>query len=358
MKRKVIFVNASLTDGGSERVMATLANSLADMGHEVTMILVRNKKRTYEVNDSVKCIQITYARNNLLYNMVRRICEIRSIVKSINDSTIISFMTDINILTLLACFRLHRRVIISERAHPLRGTNKQSKKPFYARILIKLLYPLADAVVFQTEYAKKCYSKKVQKKGYIIPNPLSSNLPEIYNGKRKKVIVAAGRLNKQKNFPLLIYAFSKVVKKHKDYQLIIYGQGSLLEELKDLSRKLGIQESIEFPGYVEELTEQIKDAAMYVSSSDFEGISNSMLEAMAMGIPVVCTDCPVGGAALVIKNNVNGKLVPVGDSYALRTAMYKIIEDKQFAQELSREAVKVREQYKVSKICKMWLDII
>lgn len=357
MKKKIIFVNASLTGGGSERVMATLANSLADMGFDVTMIVVRDKERTYELNKKVNDIQLTYKNNNILYILFKRIYKIRKIIKKRNADTIISFMSDINFFTILSCINLNKRVIISERAHPLL-INVNTKKPLYIRILKKLLYPLADGVVFQTKFAKECYPAKIRKKGYLIPNPISPNLPDVYNGTRKKVIVAAGRLSEEKNFSMLISAFYEVSKIHKDYKLIIYGRGHMLKNLKLLRKKLNLEDKVKFPGYVDNLMERIKNASIYVSSSNFEGISNSMLEAMAMGIPSICTDCPVGGAAMVIENNKNGILIPVGDVLALRDAMLKIIEDQEFGKLLSMEAVKVRDRYDVSKICKMWIDVI
>lgn len=357
MNKKIIFVNASLTGGGSERVMATLANYLAVKGFDVTMILVRDRERTYELNSKVNYVQLIYNSNNKFYILYKRIYEIRKIIKQQNPDTIISFLTDINLFTILSCINLKKKVIISERAHPLL-INVNEKKPLYIRILKKILYPLADGIVFQTNFAKECYPSKIQRKGYIIPNPISPNLPDIYNGPRKKVIVAAGRLSEEKNFCMLISSFYEVSKIHKDYKLIIYGRGHMLGELKLLRKKLNLEEKVKFPGYVDNLMDRIKNASIYVSSSDFEGISNSMLEAMAMGIPSICTDCPVGGAAMVIENNANGILVPVGDVSALRDAMLKIIEDKEFANLLSKEAVKVREKYDVSKICNKWIDII
>ena len=217
---------------------------------------------------------------------------------------------------------------------------------------------MADNIVFQTKFAKSCYPLKIQRKSCIIPNPISPDLPNVYEGLRKKVIVAAGRLSEEKNFSMLISAFYEVSKIHKDYKLIIYGRGHMLGELKLLRKKLNLEEKVKFPGYVDNLMERIKNAAIYVSSSDFEGISNSMLEALAMGIPSICTDCPVGGAAMVIENNKNGILIPAGDVTALRDAMLKMIEDSEFANLLSIEAVKVRQKYDVSKICKRWIDII
>lgn len=357
MNKKILFINACLTGGGSEKVMSTLANYFAQMGFDVTMILVRNKEHTYEINKRINIIQLTCRHNNKLLILCKRLYEIRKKVKSSNADTVISFMTDINLFTILSCLKLKKRILISERAHPLL-INVNQKKPLYIRILRKILYPLADGMVFQTKFAKECYPGKIQKKGYLIPNPIPPDLPSIHKGPREKVIVAAGRLSEEKNFSMLISAFHEVSQIHKEYQLIIYGRGHMLDHLLSLRKNLDLEEKVKFPGYVDDLTERIKDASIYVSSSDFEGISNSMLEAMAMGIPSVCTDCPVGGAAMVIENDKNGILIPVGDVLALRDGMLKIIEDKKFAENLSEEAVKVREKYSVSSIGNMWLDII
>ena len=97
---------------------------------------------------------------------------------------------------------------------------------------------------------------------------------------------------------------------------------------------------------------------MFVSSSDFEGMSNSMLEAMALGLPCVCTDCPAGGARAVIKDGENGLLTPVGDSHALYLAMKKVAENPELAAKLSKNSVKIREEQSVDKIIKKWMELI
>jgi len=243
--------------------MSTLANYFAYIGYDITMILVRNKEQTYEIDKRINKIQLTSSHDNKLYILCKRLYEIRKNVKNSHGDTVISFMTDINLFTILACFNLKKRIIISERAHPLL-INVNQKKPIYIRILRKILYPFADGMVFQTKFAKECYPTKIQKKGYLIPNPIPPDLPNVHKGLRKKVIVAAGRLSEEKNFGMLISAFHWVSQIHKEYQLIIYGRGHMLEYLLLLRKNLNLEEKVYFPGYVGNLTEQIKDASMYV----------------------------------------------------------------------------------------------
>ena len=97
---------------------------------------------------------------------------------------------------------------------------------------------------------------------------------------------------------------------------------------------------------------------MFVSSSDFEGMSNSMLEAMAIGLPCVCTDCPAGGARAVIEDGKNGLLVPVNDAIALSDAMKRVASDTIFAEKLSKNASNIRKNQSVEKIIDKWMAII
>lgn len=161
-------------------------------------------------------------------------------------------------------------------------------------------------------------------------------------------------MTSQKNLPMLLMAFAQFSAKHPTYHMTIYGEGPLKNEISQLINQLGVKDNVNLAGYVTSLPQRVKDAGMYVSSSDYEGISNTMLEALAMGIPSICTDCPAGGARMCIQNKVNGILVPVGDHHALYEAMCALAEDPQLADSLSREAVKIRETFHVEKIAAMW----
>jgi len=147
-------------------------------------------------------------------------------------------------------------------------------------------------------------------------------------------------------------------REYPEYSLVIYGQGNEREKLEQMIREQGLEGKILMPGFASDIHEKMREAAMFVSSSNYEGISNSMLEAMAMGVPTVVTDCPVGGARLMIQNGVNGVLVPVGDAEAMYRGMKKVIEDPDFAERIASEAYRVREQYPIEKVSVMWTDLM
>lgn len=354
MTKRYLFLNSSLTNGGSERVMTLIANYFAETGHEVSMLLLREKASAdYQVSEKLRCIQLHYPTTNKMRIFIRRYFLVRKYIRELNPDTIIAFMWDINIFTILACLGLHKRVVISERAHPRMGTQSVMRK-FGQRYL----YRLADQIVLQTEAVKQFYIRQVQRKCTVIPNPINQDIPRKWSGPREKVIVAAGRLTAQKNFAMLLRAFARFHKLQENYKLIIYGEGELKESLQAQARDLCVDQFIDFPGYVSDVNSKMRRASMYVSSSDYEGISNSMLEALAMGIPSICTDCPVGGAALAIKNNINGLLIPVGDEGALVEAMCKVAGNTEFSNNISDEATKIGQLFSIEQVCAIWEQIL
>ena len=191
----------------------------------------------------------------------------------------------------------------------------------------------------------------------MIPNPVYIGDLQPYEGERDKKIVAVGRLEPQKNHKLLLRAFAEFAATHKEYVLEIYGKGELEEELKALARELGIEKHVQLRGFSGKVKEEINNAAMYVLSSDYEGISNSMLEAIALGVPVIATDCPIGGSRMYIEDGVNGLLVPVGDMQTMAAAMKRIADDAEFRESLSRQGRKLREQNRVEQIAERFLSL-
>ncbi len=348
--KKVLFVNLRLTAGGSEKVMTTLAGAFAEHGIDTEMLLLKDEPKTYHVNPKVKIIECycPMASNKIKWH-IDRILSIRQAIKKSNADTIISFMWDINMNVIMACLGLNKRIIVSERADP---SNESRKRTF--RFACKWILPRADITVFQTPQVREMYPRSIQKKSVVIPNPIPNSLPEPYQRERKKVIIAAGRLTKQKNFEMLMKAFQIFSKDHPDFQLNIYGEGHLKSELEKCAEELGIKDKVTMPGYVSNVNEVMNDAAIYASSSNYEGISNSMLEALAMGIPSVCTDCPVGGAAMVIQSGVNGILVPVNGINQMASAFSKIADSKEFAELLSRNAIKSCNEFLLDSVFEKW----
>lgn len=354
--KKVLFVNSSLGSGGSERVMTLLANEFASRDYEVTMFLIReNIADVYPLDEKINCIRFKYKFKSKIFIAVSRILRMHRLIKKNQYDVVISFMHDVNYMTALSCIGCKLKLIISERADP---NNRQVS--FFIKLLEKFSFKKAEKIVFQTNDVMKEFSEKVRKKGIVIPNPVNSTIEISDFKKRKKEIIAVGRFTEQKNFKMLIEAFEKIHKedKYKEYKLYIYGDGPLRLEFAKLIAEKGLENDILIPGFCNNIIEKMKKSYIYVSSSNFEGISNSMIEAMAMGLPVICTDCPVGGAALMIRHRKNGILIPVGDVECLYRELKELLDNEKIAIDLGRNAKKIRIEYSVEKIANIWEKIM
>lgn len=345
---KICFITASMVGGGTERVISILANHWAGLGHDITILLTADRRVDYKLNASIQLLPITEKTNGSFKGRVERIFKLRKYFRENGDGIFYSFGTETNLFAIIAALFTNTRLILSERSDP----NQCGYK-----LLRDVVYSWGYKFVFQTEQAKDCFSRKIQNRGVVISNPLREDVPDIYEGERKKEIVAVGRLIPLKNHKLLLEAFADFVKMYPDYQLKIYGQGELQQDLEILSDRLGIADKVYFPGFTENVLREIREAFMYVITSDYEGVSNSLLEAMALAIPVIATNCPIGGAASLIEDGLNGVLIPVNDKKALVDNMCRIAGDEQFAKRLSANAGKVRVSNEVDLICRKWLEV-
>ncbi|MBO5486499.1 MAG: glycosyltransferase family 4 protein [Eubacterium sp.] len=344
---KICFVIPSMTGGGAERVTANLANRLDEMGHEVKILMTASDDVAYKLNEGISVNQIGERTHGSLLGRVQRIFTLRRYFKQNKKTVFISMPTDTNMFAILASLFLPVKLIISERNDP----NQYGHKG-----LRDFLYRFAKKMVFQTEDARNCYSKRLQNVGRIIPNPICEENLEGFTGQRSNRFVVVGRLEPQKNHALLLDAYARVALEYPTHDLYLYGKGSLEQKLKEQCGRLGIADRVHFEGFCKDVHKQIADAAAYILSSDYEGISNSLLEAMAMGLPVISTDCPIGGSRMLIEHEKNGLLVPVGDKEALTNAMIYIITNKEETQKMGEEATKVKERFSIEVIADKWLQ--
>ena len=162
----------------------------------------------------------------------------------------------------------------------------------------------------------------------------------------------------KKNHELLIKAFSKIAYKYNNINLKIYGEGPLHSNLQKLIESLRLSGRVYLMGTVDNIQDVMKDAGMFVLSSDFEGLPNALMEAMAIGLPVISTDCPCGGPNMLIKNYENGLLVKPGDENELSNAMEYIIKNQNDADKMGLKAKKTAEMYKPEKIFNDWSTYI
>ena len=245
---------------------------------------------------------------------------------------------------------LPARVAVSVRGEP---TMEYEGK--LMQFLAKWGFLFADGIVLQTKQACEFFPKVVRKKAVILPNPINPLfLKKRYTGEKEDVIVAAGRLDENKNHAMLIHAFAKIAGEYPNTKLIIYGEGESREKLEALVEEKGLADRISMPGSVTDIADRICKARIFTLTSNTEGMPNSIMEAMALGIPVVSTDCPCGGPATLIEDGVNGLLVPVGDAFALSDAFRKILSDAEFAEKLGENAYNITKELNPDKVNGEW----
>ena len=399
MNKKVLMVMPVMKGGGAERVAALLLNEFHKNGYGCEFIITSTKtddiiNRDLNPEITVTSIKDNEQKRNVISKIGRRLLRIFSSVlcksfevfkrsvppsfaylsfiseysgeikalretfKNNPEATIISFLQPSIPMTLLALRGLDNKVIVSERGNPERLMKKR-----YGYRFIEKYYQRADAVVFQTQDAKKIYPPAIAQKGTVIFNPIKDNLPLPYTGEREKYITTFCRISRQKNLSVLVDAFAKFHEEVQDYRLKIIGETqndddlASLNEAITLAEQLGIMDYIDFLPFDAQVHNQIIRDAIYANSSDYEGMSNAMLEAMAIGMPVVCTDCPIGGAAAVIRNGENGFLTEVGNSEEMCEAFKKIAGSRELSDKLSKNAAKIREELSLENTAKKWMEL-
>ena len=338
--------------GGAHRVSAIIANYLAKKGYNVSIIVWDKIQTDYPINDKVNVIDLKIKQNNELAR-IKACMKTRSILKKHQGAFVYVLMSRIAVDILLSTLFLKLKIIASERTDP----NSEPKKKIL-RIIRNQMFKYMYKTVYQTNDAKLYFPVKAQKNGTVIPNPLTPNLPNPYHGEREKVFVTYGRIDKQKNLKIMIDAFAKSHEKHKDFTLEIYGNGLEEENIKNYIKEKNASEYIKMYDFSKNIHEHIIKKYAYLSSSDYEGISNSMLESMAIGLPCICTDCPIGGAKMMINNNENGILIPVKNAQMMSEKINELIENKKLCERLSQNSVGIREKLDQEKICQKWENLM
>ncbi|MDZ8050456.1 MAG: glycosyltransferase family 4 protein [Aulosira sp. ZfuVER01] len=358
---RVTFVISSLTFGGAERVMSIMANYWAAQGWEITVLTLDDTK----IPDFYLDSRVSYIPLNLykkspnaligIWSNLQRILTLRSAISQNKPHTVISFMTQTNIITLLATRLLGIPVIVSERNYPLRHSIGMGWQQ-----LRQLTYPFAERIVVQTQRIKNFFPSQLQSRVCIIPNPVLAP-PKAQASSDKlldpRSLIAVGRLHQQKGFDLLLQAFAKLKDIYPEWKLTILGEGSLLPELEALRNQLELGDRVHFLGPVKNVYGFLKQAELFIMSSRFEGFPNALAEAMACGLPVISTDCP-SGPQEIIRNGIDGILVPNEDVSALAQAMDKLMSDESQRKSLAARAPEIIERFSLEKIMGMWETLL
>ena len=342
----MLYIN-SLGKGGAERVMTILANNLSQ-NHEIIMVNSFKLKNEYVLNSNVKRYildindlnSISFIKKNYY-----RTKKLRKLIKNIKPDICLSFIAEANFRNIIACAFLNCKAVVSVRNDP----NKEYPTKLFS-ILAKVLYTFADGIVFQTKEAMDFFNSKIASKSAIIYNPISQNFYKVSESNSKKNIVMVGRLNKQKNYYVALDAIN-IIKDKTDYNLHIYGEGEEKKNLVNRVQELGLNDRVIFKGIVSNVDEILDNYYLFIMSSDYEGMPNSVMEAMAKGLPILCTDCPCGGPKELL---LEDELYPVGNSKTLAKKIINMINDIALRNYFANKNRKKAEEFKENVIVKKW----
>lgn len=351
---KIIFYINTLGKGGAERVISQLAGHFSRAEFETILVTSFYKEEEYPLAEGVKRLSLedTQIEQSRFKRNVTRIQKLRAICKKEKPDVLISFMAEPNFRAILATAGLPVKTIVSVRNDPNR-----EYAGFFGKIVGKVLLPTADGCVFQTEEAKAWFPKRLQRKSAVIMNEVAERFFTVEREKTANV-VAVGRLSKQKNHSLLLSAFARIADKFSEEKLLIYGEGICREALQQQITELGLKDRAFLMGNTSQVEEVLAQAGVFVLPSDYEGMPNALMEALAVGVPSISTDCPCGGPKALIEHEKNGLLVPVNDEDAMAEAMERLLQDRVFAEYLGTAAQNSAKKYLPVEIFMQWKQFI
>lgn len=344
--------------GGAERVIAQIANGLDARGHDVSLLTydANGDPSFYPLKQGVRMIPL--GLNSLprrpgaiwvIEQIFRLLRGLRQQIRVERPDVLVAFITQTNIFALLACAGLRVPVVVSERSDPLLTPLRSPWKVARA-----ICYPFAAGLVVQSREVREGFPSWIRRKTCVLPNPVSMPVASsVQKCEPTRLILAVGRLSREKGFDLLLEAFKNVVAEFPEWRLEIRGEGPLRGELEDLRDTLGLQDRVSLPGIISEIHHCYIQADIFVLSSRFEGFPNALCEAMAHGLPVVATSCS-GGVREIIKAGENGLLVPPEDVDALGRALSSLVANPELRKALGERARDIVERFGVEIIMDKW----
>ena len=363
---RITFVTATLTSGGSERVMSIVANKMQERGYEVEIICLNDQIVFYPINEGIKITHVEVESGTK--SLPKKLWWFRKYVQKTQPDVVVAFMVSVYTVTLLALMGVDIPVISSVRNDPAYSNLRK-------KITRKILLPRSAHVVVQTQQIKKFFNKNIQKKTTVIYNPVNERVFEV-NGERLKVkeggevkgerlkvnekrldrIISVGRLYPQKDQKMMIEAFAKVSERFPDWKLVIFGEGPEREVLELLIERLKVKDKVFLPGRSENIIDELNKSKIFCLSSVYEGMSNALVEAICVGLPIVTTK--VSGTEELIQDGKNGFTVNIGDTDAMAEALTRILGDenlqKQFAENNKAQAIK----FETNAIVDQWEEVI
>lgn len=350
---KILFFNSSLRSGGAERVLSTLANSFSEKKDYKVIVATynNNEKDFYKLNKNIKRIKFgTTLGKNIFSKIVKRVQKlynIRQIVKEEKPHFVLPLIVYTNIEVIIACLGLKTKILVAEHS------NYWAVKSKLFRILRIITYKLASKTIVLTKKDKEIYDKYLNNVE-VIGNPIFlNNKISSENSIRNETLLCVGTLYHVKQFNHAIEAFSIIHKRYPNWKLLIAGSGTELENLKNLAKKLDLENKIEFLGNVSNIEDLYLTSSIFVLCSKYEGLPMVIGEAMLSGIPVVSYNCPTGPSEF-IENDISGLLVEPNNKKELASKIEDLIlnpEKKDFFAKNAKEKIK---EFSVENIIRKW----
>jgi len=346
MNKKILFVSGSLNRSGAQRVITLLAEEYVRRGWSVHIAVLLENKSGYDISEQI-VIHDLVRRGNQKINVFKWIGDIKNLLSEIKPNVVVSFVGRINLITMIAARGSGIPVLVSERNDPAKDRRSR-----FERWLCKHFYARADKVVFQTRYQAKHYEKFCNNNSVIIGNPISAL---VYDKKHeKKDIICVGKLMDQKNHPMMIKAFRKIADEFPQTHVWIYGEGKKRNEIEALIKSEGLVNRIHLPGNSSSIFDIMHENEFFVMCSDYEGLSNALLEAMVSGM--ICITTTWSGVEEIVQDGINGYTVPVGDVDALTNKLRIVL--KADNEKIRKNSIETGKQFSGDLILHKWCNTI
>ena len=350
--RLLIFIN-KIKYSGASKIAVWLANQFARENFDVTFVTYSEADTRGMFDENVRYICLDCSGKNRIkrYGMVVK--GLRSLLKKTDIDLALGFLPVECMQLIMASAGLKIRTIVAERSDPYLEKSLMAD-------LGRFSFRFANGAVFQTEGAKNYFGRRISEKSTVIPNPAFVVETEFipYNDRPEKISHSARLYIRQKRQDILLKAFSIVARKNDDVILHIYGDGPDEYILKTQAEELGIKNRVVFEGKVSDVEDRIKDSRVFVLSSDYEGIPNALIEALAAGVPGVSTDCSPGGARVLIKDGVNGFVTERGAADALADKILYILSAPDKGAEMAKKAREIVDEFAPEKIYGLWKEYL
>jgi glycosyltransferase involved in cell wall biosynthesis len=366
---KILLVSSSLDGGGAERIMLLLADFWVRRGHTIHVGGLDGGAAAYGLSKEIKTFHFKTAFINR--GFLKLLClplqalELAIRLKKMKPDATLSFLVRANFVNVLAGFFRRKRPIVLSHRNITQGLyGSGGIRDRIMLLMIKKLYPKADRIIAISEGVKTSLvaSGIDSSRITVIPNfidyqmigkPPKTSFPIPMD---KPIIVSAGRLIEQKDFATLLRAFT-LVKASLDARLMIVGAGPLDRKLKAQAHGLGIARDVIFTGWIANPFEVMKKAHLFVLCSRYEGFGNVIIEAMACGLPVICTDCP-GGPREILANGRYGKLVKIGDAKQIAESIIEVLGNPDIQQKMGVQSSLRAGAYRIECMAPRYLETI